>query len=255
MDITAYIESGVLELYVMDALSPAEAGEVDAIAARHPSVAARIRALHQVFIRLAEAGAVEPRAGLRQETLDRVAQDRAPDVQPVNAPKGNPWLLATAAATIVVLGAALLYRTIAHRQTFNECREARTALEEQLQAQKANLDFLLRAGTQPIALKGTPLAPDAQVTVYWNPGTQTTRLAVSQLPPAPSGRQYQLWSLRNGQPKSAGLLSLEPAVDLQTMENVAEADMFAITEEPAGGVESPTLDRLVAAGNVASRSF
>jgi predicted dinucleotide-binding enzyme len=42
MDIKAYIESGILELYVMEALSPQEMREVEVLAVQYPAVKAEI---------------------------------------------------------------------------------------------------------------------------------------------------------------------------------------------------------------------
>ena len=63
-------------------------------------------------------------------------------------------------------------------------------------------------------------------------------LIVRQLPPAPDGKDYQIWVFENGVPQDAGLFE-RPGVAPLTRQ-IEPGQMIAITLEPDGGVDAPT---------------
>ena len=68
-------------------------------------------------------------------------------------------------------------------------------------------------------------------------------LRVSGLPPAPSGKVYEVWVERDGEVKPAGAL-FEPARDgsgaAAIPGGVEGVDRVMVTREVAGGVDKPT---------------
>ncbi len=105
----------------------------------------------------------------------------------------------------------------------------------------------------------TPLAGQANfketyAKVYWQKKTNQVYIDAQGLPEPPKGMVYQVWSLKLNPltPTSLGLLD-----DFITDENKVFAlnnatsngsQAFAITLEPAGGSESPTMERLYTLG-------
>ncbi|WP_435579436.1 anti-sigma factor domain-containing protein, partial [Gilvibacter sp.] len=78
-------------------------------------------------------------------------------------------------------------------------------------------------------------------------------LDVNGLPEAPSGMQYQLWSLTLDPltPTSLGVLEQsEDDLNLYIIENEFTTEAYGITLEPEGGSESPTLENLYVLGAV-----
>lgn len=76
----------------------------------------------------------------------------------------------------------------------------------------------------------------------------------SNLPPAPKGRQYQLWLLRANDPKvvSAGVFSADDGrralLEFNDPATVSNLTAVAVTEEPAGGSAAGPTGRKVFAG-------
>jgi len=68
---------------------------------------------------------------------------------------------------------------------------------------------------------------------------------VTSLPPAPSGKTYQLWVIRNGTPKSAGLYGGGRSVLVAG--RVAAGTTVAVTVERAGGARAPTTKPILSA--------
>jgi len=246
MDINAYIESGILELYVMDALSPAESSEVESLSDMHPAIKARIRDIQVAFSNFAEADALSPRPGLKAELMKQIEQIPPVGQPPTPAAPRTPGLspaLAGALVALVLSLLGLLYQQWKHQQANATCQEETAAVQKKL-------DFLLHQGTIPIALKAQPAFPGALVTIYWNAEQGATLLEVKNLPALKAGQQFQLWSLKDGQPHNAGLLVNGNIGNIQTMLKVTEADAFAITIEQEGGAASPTLANMVVLGKV-----
>lgn len=104
----------------------------------------------------------------------------------------------------------------------------------------------------PVRLQGQEAASASSATVYWNAQVKEVFLDVQSLPAPPSGFQYQLWALHENQYLHAGLLPVddEQLQYLQPMKGVTEAQAFAITLEPEGGSEQPTLEKMVLMGEV-----
>lgn len=76
-------------------------------------------------------------------------------------------------------------------------------------------------------------------------------MAVNNLNELSEEFDYQLWVIGDQGPIGIGLVNERKKMTLQQMQAVAQAGTFAITIEPKGGSESPTLDKLVVIGNVA----
>jgi hypothetical protein len=119
-------------------------------------------------------------------------------------------------------------------------REA-SALRHRLAATENMVALLRDPSTRVIALRGTGPSPDAIGRLVWNPAAGG-QLLVSNLPPAPAGKAYELWTISGGQPSPAGVFQ----VDASGLASHAVApsgrpvDVFAVTLEPAAGVAAPT---------------
>jgi anti-sigma-K factor RskA len=101
------------------------------------------------------------------------------------------------------------------------------------------LNILQDANTRVVQLAGLPPAPTAKAVVFWNPETKEVYLNPGSLPPAPEGREYQLWAIADGAPVDAGLFHAATQ-EARPMKPVSAASAFAVTLEPAGGSPTPT---------------
>ena len=271
LNISALIESGHLELYVLGDLPAEEMESITRLAATHPEIREEIVAIEASLISYAEAHAPnDPAGGLLSRTLkaidaefedDREAalQQPQPDSQTRILDFRPRWAWAVAASILVVSGAANLW-LLSNWQTSEQNLLALRQEQEVLAAQfqqasqmveqsQSQLAILQLPGTRQLELSGLPASPQSRVTLFWNPGSQAVLVASAGLEALPEGLQYQLWAIIDGQPVDAGLLS---GLDSwQEMKNIGPgAQAFAITIEPAGGSASPTLDKMVVLGNV-----
>lgn len=256
MDVKAYIESGILDLYVMDALSPAESREVERLAELYPEIRAEIGAIQSAMTAYAEDHALAPRRDLKAEILAKAQVQSAPG-KTSSARNGLLWLL----GGVIILGLlGFLYLSSRCRAAEERLRaesERRVlALEAEADSlRKANagfqrqIDVLTNPGTKTVPLNGLPIARNSRATIYWNEAQGSTLLVVGQLPQAEPGKQYQLWALKDNKPIDAGVFDVD-TTRVQVMKTIADADAFAVTLEKAGGSASPSLDQMYLQGPV-----
>ncbi|PSR56907.1 hypothetical protein AHMF7605_27120 [Adhaeribacter arboris] len=282
MDIQEYIASGVLELYATGLLSSAEKAEVERMATLYPPVQAELQAISDILDSYARLHAVEPPAGLKEKVLDSITtnihvagsttipttRSAAKQLQlPVEAepslssPSANYSWWAIAASVLLLISAGLniffynnWQRTENQYQLAlafqNQYAQQVQQVNQKLQLTAAELKLITHNKTQKVNLKGLPKSPSSSVVVYWNTSTKDVLLKVADLPVPPPNRQYQLWALENGKPIDAGMLDLNDSTKVQHMKTITNAQAFAITLEPKGGSPIPTMDKLLAMGQI-----
>lgn len=69
-DIRAYIETGILELYVLGDISPEEKLQVEGMAEKYPEIKAEIAEIEKALEAYALQNAVEPSNQLREQVLN-----------------------------------------------------------------------------------------------------------------------------------------------------------------------------------------
>jgi hypothetical protein len=160
------------------------------------------------------------------------------------------WVAALAAGCMLLVA---LWLSVEERQRASELADARrtllgvTAQRDRLQQA---LSFLDDPATLPVSFgKGQPAPPRGNVFVHPRLGVL---LIASNLPPAASGRIYEMWLIpKGGAPRPAGLFQSEPAgtalhilsgpVDTSTL------SVIAVTLEPDTGSPAPTTTPIIVA--------
>jgi anti-sigma-K factor RskA len=113
-----------------------------------------------------------------------------------------------------------------------------------LQQENALVKLLTEPGSRLAELKGTAQASGAFAKLAYDKNGHALLLA-NGLPPAPQGKEYQLWFIvgsnppvpgKTFAPDKAGHGTLNDQVPKQALDSA----VFAITLEPAGGVTAPT---------------
>lgn len=260
MNIQEIIESGIIELYVMNALPEDEAAEVEALAVEHPEILMEIENIQDALQLYAQAHAVTPNPDLKDRVLEKINAENVSSPQslktleePQTAPLSirTPWItwLAAAASVIAIV---LFFQMMSHKKALNNCVAENTKLIENQKVivqLEHKLNILRSPDTKTIEMKGLEIAPDAKVLVYWNVKEKATLLSIQNLPSPHEGKQYQLWAIVDKKPVSAGVFTYDITA-VQAMKEFEHAEAFAVTEEPKGGSETPTLDKMYVLGTV-----
>src|SRR5205814_116823 len=100
-----------------------------------------------------------------------------------------------------------------------------------------------RAGLALGWVAGLEPRRQAQGRLIWN-ARAGGLLVAADLPPPPAGKVYELWAIAGGKPLPAGLFTVDAegkgSLAVAPLSGVATVEVFAVTLEPAEGVQSPT---------------
>jgi len=270
-DIKAYIESGVLELYVLGDVSPDEKLQVEAMALKHPVIKAELDEIEQSMELYAEQNAVEPAGHLRNRilnslltnlgddrTFDKVTVEPKSNVVPFTAPiASNFYKYAFAACLALLLASVVALFSMYSR--LQESNNTIAALQSDKQhfanvvsLKEGELEVLQDASFKFLKLQATAKAPTgSQITVAWSPAKKKVWIDMKSLnmPENDQQHQYQLWALVAGKPVDLGVFDAKAdTADMKEMKSIASADAFAVTLEPKGGSPTPTMGEMMVIG-------
>jgi anti-sigma-K factor RskA len=242
--------------YALGALSSEETRAFEAYLATSSDARREVAELRETAALLAVAGPeVQPGPELRRRVLDAVAASKVAELPPrstapARATSRGPLLswLAFAAAILLVVGLGLRVRSLsttlaARDSTIADQHRALAEQGSQLAAREKVVAALLDPGVQLVQLTKQG-DPDPRIQLYWNRARNTAVVSASKLKPAPAGRTYQLWFIRDGKPVPSVTFNVAPAGDALvsdvTVPTGGEISAAAITEEPMGGSQQPT---------------
>lgn len=269
MDIRAYIESGMIESYVLRLTSPEETAEIESMIATYPEIAAAVEAFELKLEAQLLAEATAPPQKVKEKLFESLKDEwnEVASISHLEQPaavvsmekRPSIWKYVAAASIVMLLGSGWL--NLHYYSKYNEAktsynnlladRDALLAKSEanQTRAEGAEKDMHLM---MDVAVKKVVMmSPDQHkmATVYWNGSSKEVYIAKNALPGVPAGKQYQLWALVNGKPVNAGMLN-ECGQTLCKMLDIAQADAFAITLEKEGGSPTPDLEQLQVLGKI-----
>ena len=233
--------------YVLGSLTPEETRAFEAALARDPELQREVREYREVNALLAEGQSVQPPSHLKARLLERIRDDKhvAFPTQATGHRRVLPVLLGFGLAASVLLAIALglknreLTRDLLARDSVLAVRESRLAERER------TLNSILEPGVELTVLTATgPQQPGVQL--FRDRERNIAIIHAFRLRPAPPGRAYQLWIIPKGggNPIPSRVFNSE-ADGHALVENVevpadVVIEMYAVTEEPAGGSPQPT---------------
>lgn len=297
MNIQAYIESGILEEYVLGTVSPQEKQEVECMSHIYPEIKEELLRTESALEEYALKHQATPPPALKESIFAQMNFDTVPgEEQPAEQPadekiiplsdgvaKTQPvateapvidnafervetrtvvpgWArLAAAAAVLLALFAGWSAMQMTDMKSTNNKMVAKVeSMEADMAAMKSQAQYneslaaMFRSPAyKQVHLAGLDKSPQSSVFVFWNQQTNEVALDVQNLPAAPEGKQYQLWSIVDGKPVDIGMLDNAFTGKVLKMKNTkAGSAAFAITLEKAGGNPTPTMEEMYVMGKV-----
>lgn len=270
-DVKSFIESGILELYVLGDVSPAERREVEAMVQKHPAVRAELDEIEKALEFYAFENAVEPSAKQRAKVLNslvvNLADDRIftkketltePAVITMRQQAGSNFYKYAFAACIILLLAsiAVIYNLNNRLQERTQQLLAANSQNQQIAKTVNYMDEQLGVfrdtSYKILRLKGTKNLPGGNVLIAWNPVKKKVMIDLKSLnmPINDKDHQYQLWALVGGKPIDLGVFDklARDTTEMKQMKPVALAQAFAVTREPKGGSVNPTMSEMMLIG-------
>ena len=281
----AYIETGILELYVLGHLNAQEQREVEGMAAKYPAIKEEITAIEIAMERYAVKHAIEPSEGLDKQIFQKIGipANEVPVPEKATSTTNHEARIVQlsadhAASTIrtlkyslvacvglLIVSVAALYAThdklnLANQQiiAMNVDKEKFASTVSFMKNENKDLQEIAAISADPtwtsVKLAGTKISPQANMMVYWHKKgmhvmVDNTKMA---LPQNDNAHQYQLWAIVNGKPVDLGVFDAKsgPGKLLLTMKEVGNAQAFAVTLEKRGGSPNPTMEKMIAMGGV-----
>jgi hypothetical protein len=246
VNIQEYISSGILELYVLDQLTPVQRNEVEDLCVQYPEISAEIGKIESTIEQLAFSQSKAPRLGLRDEILKKISEaSPLASKQKSRASEILKYVLIFSLALLV--GLAYAYTQLEKQK--RELEGASIVCNNKTKQLERELSILKSADYKRIHLNATDTSNHrTDAFVYYNSKTQEVYLDMASLPKPPTDKQYQLWAIVGGKPVDAGVF--ETVGDLQHQKNIGSPQAFAVTVEKIGGVSSPTLSAMVVVGKI-----
>lgn len=261
MNVTEYIASGILESYVMDAVSDQERREVECLSSIYPDIRQEVDQLSVAIESYAMLYSVEPPPAVKTRLLEQLTFEQPVQTvvrpMPVDRSSGPTyqisWIVAASVGLLLLaFSFFLLSQLRTSQESLGSLRTANGSLQSEMRQLRdrqtqndQTLALLRQPGTRTLALKGNEKAPQGDVILFWNARTRQVAVEVRSLPPLRPDQQYQLWSLVGGKPIDAGVFDTNQLVQ-RLNRPIGQADAFAVTVEKRGGSPTPTLSTLLA---------
>ncbi|MEP6793308.1 MAG: anti-sigma factor [Saprospiraceae bacterium] len=249
MDIEEIKASGLLELYVMDQLSPAEKAEVEGYLNTYPELRHEIREIERSLEVYAGSAALKSPAGVREKILDAIRHD-------TNGTSGgrlqtfNIWPMVAA-----LFGLGLLLFGYFYFQKENEnkllakeivtLRDTCDSKTNELTNQLNLLRQLTAPNNKILPFTATPGFASTDLYLHTNKTTKRNFIQVRNLPAIASNQQYELWSIKPNQTPAPLNVFDSPENGLIEVAYIDETAVYAITIEPRGGKNTPTMENLI----------
>ena len=309
MNIQAYIESGILEEYVLGTVSPQEKQEVECMSHIYPEIKEELMRTESALEQYALKYQTPPPASLKEtlfaqmnfdevikpeseqsaltdvSALEEADRENTIKIVPVDeefdskeriissenifADKANDaggtltypsWAKFAVAASILF---ALLFGWSALKMS--DLKKQNEEMVASMDVMKSDMDIIRQSaeynqtlaglyrnpGVKVVRMAGLEKSPQSSVAAIWNTKTNEVALDVQNLPAAPQGKQYQLWTIVDGKPVDMGMLDPEFSNRILKMKQAnPSAAAFAITLEKTGGSPSPTMEDMYVMGKV-----
>ncbi|MGI9105371.1 MAG: anti-sigma factor domain-containing protein [Pyrinomonadaceae bacterium] len=253
----------------LNLLGHAAASLVYTLAPAHAAPELRERILARIKSQPQDERPVGSSNGATTTTPAAAAANTSSNVIPLNAAARRQarevvvsrrvLLFGSLAASIAVAALALTLAMVWQRNIQLQQRSARlqsdiaqlsgTFNQTQAELARARSDRELLAAPEAstATLSGTKVAEQARARLTYDERTGRALLVASALPPAPAGKAYQLWFIAAGQPPIPGSVFMTDASGrAELYETIPSAGrhnvIFAVTLEPASGVDAPTGD-------------
>ncbi|PWH82250.1 anti-sigma factor [Brumimicrobium oceani] len=275
MDVKDYISSGIIERYVLGDVSVQEQQEVACLSKIYPEIKEELFAHQKGVEKMVLKYASTPPTDLKQQILAKVKEtpqdhlstdDADEKVIPINRAnqKSNKsiykYIAAASFVGMVLLTAGGFFLNsenndlkLAMADNENKITELENENNQVVsEKERINQQFALitSPNTSKIEMKGTEAQPTSLANVFVSEENGNVFLQIGNLPDISEDNDYQLWAIVDGKPESLGVFDTKNKEELLEMKYFPETQAYAVTLEPKGGSESPTMEQMYVYGGV-----
>ena len=253
-DIYSFLESGLLEKYVVGDTNDQEENTVENYITKYPEVKSKYELLQDNLEILAELNAMEAPKETLNFILDSIEEDKV-IVLKTKTRKVSVWysIAASAAAVLFAISATFLF--LQNKQLIDENQvvvdeifDLRSDIEltnSKLESVMQQFMKLNNPETEKYIIRGNKRARNLKTVAYINPKEKTSMIEIVSLPQLPEEQCYQMWAQLQDKMVNLGILDAANT-DLRSIPYTENALGFEITIEPKGGNETATVENSVA---------
>ncbi len=249
-NIQEYLDSGVIEMYVLDQLNDAEREAVEKLATQYPEIREEIAEVEEAMGTYHSLEGLTPPAHILSNIMAATAPGTVAEPIVTALPKRTLSLLWPMAAAVIGLAlAAWMYmgkqsaqqEIAALKKTTENLRANEQVISGRLQSAEKELNGLKDACcAEKLVVKGID-RPIAIASVFWDKKVRLAHLKLENLTDPGTDKQYQLWAFVGGKAVSIGVVDWQALQKgLVTFEFKNKPEAFAISLEPFGGSPAPT---------------
>ncbi len=249
-NIQSFLESGLLEEYLMGLTSESDTLKVEQYIERYPEV-------KEVYEKLqddVEQFAMKYRATMPSSLKKKIMGN----IEASTASKWNGLTSIMAGVAMVFLASTLFlfYQQKDLQNQYSETKEQYAELKAACEAKDktfAELEkehFILSHHlTEKVSLNGNGMGSGLEANAYWNKAAEASFMNIVHLPEPPEAHCFQLWADVDGEMVNMGVIK-KNSEGLFTLPFKTNATSLNITVEPTGGSHHPTVSRLVASTRI-----
>lgn len=260
--ITTFLNSGLLEKYLVGATDAAETAKVETYISKYPEVQNAYNTLQLNLEIVAKKNAIEAPKSILDNIIETL--DDRPLIKLSTLNKYKSWYkigVAACVASIIFAGTSFMfykqnqklndYNSLLNEENqvvVDEIFDLRSDIENNNKKLDAVMQQFIKLNdpeTYKYIIQGNSRAKELKTVAYINPREKTSMIDVVSLPKLPEEQCYQIWAELQGKMVSLGILN-EADRQLRAIPYTENALALNITIEPKGGNSIASLNNSVA---------
>ncbi len=253
-NINSFLESGLLEKYLIGDTTVSETEQVETYISNYPEVKNQYDILQDNLEIISKLNAIEtPKDSLNNilETLD----DKPVVTLHTKERSVSVWYGIAASAAAIMFATLATFFYLQNQQLLNENQvvvdeifDLRNDIADTNGKFESVMKQFMRLNnpeTEKYIIRGNKRAKNLKTVAYINPKEKTSMIEVVSLPQLPEEQCYQMWAQMQDNMVNLGILDVTER-DLRSIPYTENALSFNITIEPKGGNETATVENSVA---------
>ncbi len=244
--IKLFLETDLLEKYLLGATSREETSRVERYIVMYPEVRKQYEELQENLEAYVQMHALPSPEGLKAKILQRIRkEDRG-------RRKIRRFAIAASVAAFIFAGSSYFFwdqnQSLQDENILvnNRIQNLEADMKQQLEDVRNQFIVLNNPQTRKYFVNGNDKARDLKAVAYVNPVKKLSYINVRNLPNLPEDQCYQMWAEVNGEMVNLGIMKKIENKDKLLALPYGENAISYITIEPEGGNTSPTVQNIVA---------
>lgn len=244
--IKIFLETDLLEKYLLGTTSQEEALQVERYIAMYPEVRSTYNELQENLEIFAKLHAIKTPEGLKDRIQTSIKKEYS------GRSKFFRYAIAASFAALIFAGASYFFwnqnQNLQEENVIvnNKIQNLEENMRIQLEDVRNQFIVLNNPKTRRLTVKGNNKAKELKAVAYVNPVKKLSYINVSKLPHLPEDQCYQMWAEVNGQMLNLGVIQEASNSEKLMALPYGENAVGYITIEPTGGNSKPTIENIVA---------